>query len=197
MTLLKRLLSTVLLPRRSVAQVAVAASRSIVKTGKNRTLRRLSRMPKALKSVNSGSRLRASKLKPNKILSQAADLRCFGSRKEIFESKQSEEFQAMRKRLSGGLPLVALTLALFVIMPMTQARGQNEIKEKIKEVTKDKEYKEFKEVAKNKEFCSQNNWNNGDKVSFNELREINLPASGKIDVDGARNGGISVRGENS
>jgi len=107
----------------------------------------------------------------------------------------------MRKRLSGGLPLVALTLALFVIMPMTQASGQNEVisketKEKIKEVTKDKEYKEFKEIARNKEFCSQNNWNNGDKVSFNELREINLPASGKIDVDGARNGGISVKGEN-
>ena len=107
----------------------------------------------------------------------------------------------MCKRLSGGLPLVALTLALFVVMPMNQAKGQNEVisketKERLKEVTKDKEYKEFKEVAKNKEFCSQNNWNNGDKVSFNELREINLPASGKIDVDGARNGGISVKGEN-
>ena len=106
----------------------------------------------------------------------------------------------MLKRFSSGLPLVAFTLALFVIMPM-QARGQNEVisretKEKIKEVTKDKEYKEYKEVAKHKEFCSQNNWNNGDKVSFSELREINLPASGKIDVDGARNGGISVKGEN-
>jgi Toastrack DUF4097 len=124
-------------------------------------------------------------------LSQAADLRCFGSRKAIFESKQPEEFQAMRKRISGSLPLVALTLALFVIMPMTQARGQNEVisketKEKIKEVAKIKEHKEF---------CSNNNWNN-DKVSFNELREINLPASGKLDVDGARNGGISVKGEN-
>jgi hypothetical protein len=98
----------------------------------------------------------------------------------------------MRKRFSGSLPLVALTLALFVIMPMSQVRGQNEVisretKEKIKEVAKLKEHKEF---------CSQNNWNNGDKVSFNELREINLPASGKIDVDGARNGGISVKGEN-
>jgi len=98
----------------------------------------------------------------------------------------------MRKRFSGSLHLVALTLALFVIMPMSQVRGQNEVisretKEKIKEVAKLKEHKEF---------CSQNNWNNGDKVSFNELREINLPASGKIDVDGARNGGISVKGEN-
>ncbi|HJS51408.1 MAG TPA: DUF4097 family beta strand repeat-containing protein [Pyrinomonadaceae bacterium] len=98
----------------------------------------------------------------------------------------------MRKRFSGSLPLVALTLALFVIMPVSHARGQNEIisretKEKIKEVAKLKEHKEF---------CSNNNWHNGEKVSFSELRELNLPASGKIDVDGARNGGISVKGEN-
>jgi hypothetical protein len=100
----------------------------------------------------------------------------------------------MRKRLSGSLPLIALTLALFVILPMAQARAQGEV---ISKETKEKlkEHKEFKEVAKNKEFCSQNNWN-GDKVSYNELRELNLPASGKIDVDGARNGGISVKGEN-
>ena len=101
----------------------------------------------------------------------------------------------MLKRFSSGLPFVALTLALFVIMPMTQARGQGEV---ISKETKEKlkEHKEYKEVAKNKEFCSQNNWNNGDRVSFNEIRELTLPASGKLDVDGARNGGISVKGEN-
>jgi hypothetical protein len=130
-------------------------------------------------------------------LSQQLIRWCFGSRKAIFESKQPEEFQAMRTRLSSGLPLVALTLALFVIMPMSHVRGQDEViskeaKEKIKEVTKLKEHKEFKE----KEFCSHNNWSNGDRVSFSELRELNLPASGKLDVDGARNGGISVKGEN-
>jgi hypothetical protein len=112
----------------------------------------------------------------------------------------------MRTRFIGSLPFIALVLALFVIMPLTQASGQNEViskesKEKLKEVTKDKEYKdkeykEYKEVAKSKEFCSNNNWGNDDKVSINELREINLPASGKIEVDGARNGGISVKGEN-
>jgi hypothetical protein len=112
--------------------------------------------------------------------------------KRFFESKQPEEFQAMRKRFGGSLPLVALTLALFVIMPMSQVRGQGEIiskenKEKIKDIAKLKEHKEF---------CSNNNWNNGEKVSYNELRELNLPASGKLDVDGARNGGISVKGEN-
>lgn len=50
--------------------------------------------------------------------------------------------------------------------------------------------------VKSKEFCSQNNWSNGDKVSFSELREMNVPASGSINVDGGKNGGIRVRGEN-
>ncbi|CAN5600125.1 hypothetical protein BH10ACI1_BH10ACI1_21170 [soil metagenome] len=45
-----------------------------------------------------------------------------------------------------------------------------------------------------REFCS-NNWSNGDKVSFNEVRESTLP-SGSLTVDGKRNGGISVKGEN-
>ncbi len=46
----------------------------------------------------------------------------------------------------------------------------------------------------NREFCS-NNWSNGDKVSVNEVRELTLP-SGSLTVDGKRNGGISVIGEN-
>ncbi len=46
----------------------------------------------------------------------------------------------------------------------------------------------------NQEFCS-NNWSNGDKVSVNEVREMTLPA-GSLTVDGKRNGGIHIRGEN-
>ncbi len=45
-----------------------------------------------------------------------------------------------------------------------------------------------------REFCADN-WTNGDKVSFNEVREMTLP-SGSLTVDGKRNGGIHVRGEN-
>lgn len=57
------------------------------------------------------------------------------------------------------------------------------------------EYKtEYK--LKNKEFCSNNSWSNGDKVSFNEVREITIPASGSLSVDGGKNGGIKVKGEN-
>lgn len=50
--------------------------------------------------------------------------------------------------------------------------------------------------AKNKEFCVNNNaWNSG-QVGFSELREMTVPATGSVTVDGGRNGGIRVRGEN-
>lgn len=47
-----------------------------------------------------------------------------------------------------------------------------------------------------KGFCEDNNWSNGDNVSFRELREMTAAAGGTITVDGRQNGGISVRGEN-
>jgi hypothetical protein len=53
-----------------------------------------------------------------------------------------------------------------------------------------------KSSYRTREFCSNNNWSYGDKVSFRELREVTVPASGLINVDGRRNGGIRVTGEN-
>jgi len=50
--------------------------------------------------------------------------------------------------------------------------------------------------GKYKEFCSSNNWSSDDRVSFNEVREMTLPATGAVNVDGGQNGGIRVRGEN-
>ncbi len=52
------------------------------------------------------------------------------------------------------------------------------------------------EYKKTHEFCSDNNWSNGDRVSFHELREMTLAASGSLKVDGGRNGGVSIQGEN-
>jgi hypothetical protein len=49
---------------------------------------------------------------------------------------------------------------------------------------------------KSKEFCGGDSWNNGDKVSFKELREMTINATGTLTVDGGKNGGISVKGEN-
>lgn len=55
-----------------------------------------------------------------------------------------------------------------------------------KEKSKDKSYK--------RDFCSES-WSNGNKVSTRDLREITLSA-GSLTVDGKRNGGIHVKGEN-
>lgn len=50
------------------------------------------------------------------------------------------------------------------------------------------------EKVKNKEFCGGESWSNGEKVSFKELREMTIPATGSLSVDGGKNGGIRVKG---
>jgi hypothetical protein len=52
------------------------------------------------------------------------------------------------------------------------------------------------EKVKNHTFCSSENWSNGngDRVQFRDLREMTIPASGSLSVDGGRNGGIKVKG---
>ena len=46
------------------------------------------------------------------------------------------------------------------------------------------------------EFCKNNNYRNGDNVSFSNLREKTISAVSNLQVDGGKNGGISVKGEN-
>jgi hypothetical protein len=44
------------------------------------------------------------------------------------------------------------------------------------------------------EGCQRSNWNSGDgRVTFCEVRESRIPARGSLRVDGAQNGGVSVR----
>jgi len=93
----------------------------------------------------------------------------------------------MRTRIYRSFLLFIVLPAMFVAMPMVRGYAQDKVV---------KEHKEFKEVAKHKEFCSNNNWNGNDKVSTSELREMTVASTGKLDVDGARNGGISIKGEN-
>ncbi len=50
--------------------------------------------------------------------------------------------------------------------------------------------------TKNNDFCQNNNYSNGDKIQFKETREVTLSAGSLVNVDGQRNGGIKVRGEN-
>lgn len=49
---------------------------------------------------------------------------------------------------------------------------------------------------KTREFCTNNNWSNDGKVSISELRESTIAAQNLLTVDGERNGGIRVIGEN-
>jgi hypothetical protein len=78
----------------------------------------------------------------------------------------------------------ALIMLAFVLTGVDAlAQDKNKDKEKIKDKSK-----------YSSEFCS-NNWSNGDKVSGNELRESTV-SGGSITVDGKRNGGIRVKGEN-
>jgi hypothetical protein len=95
----------------------------------------------------------------------------------------------MRSRFNRSFLLFIVLPAMFVAMPFVNGYAQDGI---ISKETKEK----LKSVEKQKEFCSNHNWGNDNKVSTSELREIAVPASGRIDVDGARNGGISIKGEN-
>lgn len=45
-------------------------------------------------------------------------------------------------------------------------------------------------------FCKGENWSSGDKVSVRDLRETTIGATALLEVDGMKNGGISVKGEN-
>jgi DUF4097 and DUF4098 domain-containing protein YvlB len=75
----------------------------------------------------------------------------------------------------------ALLLALFILPePATSAQ----------EVAK------ARAQSKSYDFCSNHNNYNGDKVGFNEVRELTLPAASLLTVDGERNGGIKITGEN-
>lgn len=57
------------------------------------------------------------------------------------------------------------------------------------------EYKAEHKVN-SKAFCSGNHWSSDDKVSFSEVREMTIPATSLLTIDGGKNGGISVKGDN-
>ncbi len=96
-------------------------------------------------------------------------------------------FRSMLMRSS--LPALAAVL-LFVLAGVVFTQEKAEKAEKAHKAD-NAEYK-----AKHKEFCSNNNYSDGDKVSFREVREMTLPASGSLTIDGGKNGGVQVKGEN-
>lgn len=49
---------------------------------------------------------------------------------------------------------------------------------------------------KKRDFCSYNNYSYNGKVSYKETREMTISAGSLLNVDGQRNGGIQIKGEN-
>ena len=85
------------------------------------------------------------------------------------------------------LILKAAIAAAVLFVSTTILFGQEKIEKSDKSA-----YKADK--SRNKQFCSSDNWSNGDKIGFRELREMTMPASGSLAIDGGRNGGIRVKG---
>ena len=50
--------------------------------------------------------------------------------------------------------------------------------------------------TKSDDFCQNHHYSNGEKASFKEVRDVTIPASSLLTVDGQRNGGIRVKGAN-
>jgi hypothetical protein len=51
-------------------------------------------------------------------------------------------------------------------------------------------------TERKRDFCAGNNYSSSGKVSYKESREVTMNAVSLLGVDGQRNGGISVKGEN-
>ena len=86
--------------------------------------------------------------------------------------------------------VLKMAIAAFVLVLSTTILFGQEKLEKLEKVEKLARMGE----KMNKGFCEGDNWSNGDKVSVRDLREMTIPASGSLAVDGGKNGGIKVKG---
>jgi hypothetical protein len=50
--------------------------------------------------------------------------------------------------------------------------------------------------SKNREFCSNSSWSDENRSQFRDTREMTLPATGSLNIDGGQNGGVRIIGEN-
>lgn len=79
-----------------------------------------------------------------------------------------------------GVAAIAFVIGVGAVAVSAQDSDKQKSKDKMK-------------VAKS--FCSNDYWSNGDRQSARELREVTIPATSNITVDGRQNGGISIKGE--
>ena len=83
----------------------------------------------------------------------------------------------MMKVNSGNTFFVLMSAILFLSATTAFAQNKND------------------KPVKNKGFCENYNYSSGDKVSHKEVRETTIRAGSLLTVDGGRNGGIKVKGE--
>ena len=87
------------------------------------------------------------------------------------------------------LVLKAALATALLFLSTTILFGQDQV-EKIQKVEK----LAHKAERVKKEFCSGESWGKSDRVQTRDLREMTIPASGSVSVDGRQNGGINVKG---
>ncbi|HMQ02512.1 MAG TPA: hypothetical protein PKD26_01165 [Pyrinomonadaceae bacterium] len=81
------------------------------------------------------------------------------------------------------------SLILFICAGVVVSQNKADVKVKVDKAVK----AEIK--AGQREFCSSQSWSGDNRVSFNDLRETNIPSAGTLNIDAGRNGGIKVKGE--
>jgi hypothetical protein len=89
----------------------------------------------------------------------------------------SEENQIMKLH-SSNVSLVCRALALAVLL-----------------LTGSAVFAQDKKVRKTWSFCDSNNYSYNNRISFKEMRETTVRAGSLLEVDGKRNGGVQVKGE--
>ena len=84
----------------------------------------------------------------------------------------------MTTKVNSGSPFYVLLTAILFLSGTVSAQDNS-----------DKQYKK-------RDFCASNNYSYNGKVSFSETREAIIGSEKLLTVDGQRNGGIQIKGEN-
>jgi len=84
----------------------------------------------------------------------------------------------MMTKINSGNTFYVLLLAILFLSGTVSAQDKS-----------DKQYKK-------RDFCAGNNYSYNGKVSYKETRELTINAGSLLNVDGQRNGGIHIKGEN-
>jgi len=96
----------------------------------------------------------------------------------IFKFKQISEKNQMIKLHSSSVSLVCRASALAILL-----------------LSGSTVFAQDKAEKKMRNFCAGNNYSYNNRISFKEIRETTIRAGSLLEVDGKRNGGIQVRGE--